>query len=593
MTLDEFVSRLEKSKKAGSGYTARCPAHDDRNASLSVTTGDDGRILVRCHAGCEPEVIVEALGLSLRDLFQGGTENGGGGRIEKTYDYVDEEGALLFQSVRLRDEGGRKTFRQRRPVGGGWEWKLGDVRRVLYRLPEIREAAGRAVWVVEGEKDVDALGEIGLPATCNPMGAGKWEDSYTESLGECAWVLVVADCDEPGRAHARSVAASVYEHGGKVKVLDLDTSRDDGYDVSDYVLEDAESASKRLRDLASTSDPWEPGREEKARAPVLSASAFRESVGEYDPSREYLGPFLYGGERVHVIGPVNHGKSTFVQEALGAALRGEEFLGWTGKGSPLTGVLIDLEQPAHKLHQGLIDARLYDPSLEGRFDVWHYPEGLAIDQNKQHREMLDDLASTYNIVVIDPWYKLVAEELSDGMRNVRPVISFLDGLRKKYTQTVIVLGRHTNEKEAGAKMTLADASGYKAYERASDVTLGFQRLGGDRSRLAWLKTRSHLLPKIGETWLVEWTQGAGFRRTERRRVTDEVEEFLTDEWQTTFDISESWGRSTDYASKVLNQLVAEDRAEYRGSNAGGRGQTKFWRLAHVDQGVIPGAEGAS
>ena len=59
---------------------------------------------------------------------------------------------------------------------GGWTWKLGKIRRVLYRLPRVLEAAqsGDGVFVVEGEKDVEALERAGVTATCNPGGAGKW-----------------------------------------------------------------------------------------------------------------------------------------------------------------------------------------------------------------------------------------------------------------------------------------------------------------------------------------------------------------------------------------------------------------------------------
>ena len=81
-----------------------------------------------------------------------------------------------------------KDFRQRKPDGaGGWDWRLNGARRVLYRLPAVLEAVaarrGRDV-VVEGEKDVHALEKLGIAATCNPGGAGKWSRQY--SAGVCA-----------------------------------------------------------------------------------------------------------------------------------------------------------------------------------------------------------------------------------------------------------------------------------------------------------------------------------------------------------------------------------------------------------------------
>ena len=69
MTIDELLSRLERVRKTGSGWTARCPSHEDTTASLSIREGDDGRILVNCFAGCMPAEVVAALGLTMRDLF--------------------------------------------------------------------------------------------------------------------------------------------------------------------------------------------------------------------------------------------------------------------------------------------------------------------------------------------------------------------------------------------------------------------------------------------------------------------------------------------------------------------------------------------
>jgi putative DNA primase/helicase len=75
MKIREFLSVLDSVKETPTGWTALCPAHDDRNASLSVGGGQDGRVLVRCHAGCSTEAIVSAVGLKVADLLQGGSGN--------------------------------------------------------------------------------------------------------------------------------------------------------------------------------------------------------------------------------------------------------------------------------------------------------------------------------------------------------------------------------------------------------------------------------------------------------------------------------------------------------------------------------------
>jgi len=201
------------------GRQFRCPAHDDHKPSLSVSEGDEGRVLLHCHAGCGSEAVVAALGLTMADLFE---PNGGGlekgmSKIVATYDYVDENGDLLFQVCRLES----KSFRQRRPDGNeGWIWDLDGVRRVLYRLPRVLEAAKacETVYVVEGEKDVESIEAAGAVATCNPGGAGKWREEYSQSLVG-ARCIVIADDDDPGRRHAQAVVVSLRTAGIEVELL--------------------------------------------------------------------------------------------------------------------------------------------------------------------------------------------------------------------------------------------------------------------------------------------------------------------------------------------------------------------------------------
>ena len=161
--------------KAGDGWTAKCPAHDDRRSSLSIGRGEGGRLLLHCHAGCALDDILAAAHLEPSDLFPDTTTTNRS-RIVATYDYHDEGRLLLYQVCRMEP----KDFRQRRPDGKNWIWKIGNVRRVLYRLPQLQ---GRTTaYVVEGEKDADLLWSLGLPATMNAGGAGKWKPAYAQQL---------------------------------------------------------------------------------------------------------------------------------------------------------------------------------------------------------------------------------------------------------------------------------------------------------------------------------------------------------------------------------------------------------------------------
>ncbi len=145
-------------------------------------------------------------------------------QIVATYPYTDEHGKLLFEVIRYSP----KSFAQRRPDG---TWKLGDVRRVLYRLPEV--LASECVYLVEGEKDVETLRGLGLPATCNPHGAGKWRDHYAGSL-KGKLVVILPDNDAEGRRHALRAAQSLLPVVRSLKLVELPGQPPKG-DVTDWL----------------------------------------------------------------------------------------------------------------------------------------------------------------------------------------------------------------------------------------------------------------------------------------------------------------------------------------------------------------------
>lgn len=245
VALERVLAQLPDAKRNASEWTARCPAHEDRDPSLSIGEGKDGAVLLHCHARCTPEDVVAALGLTMSDLFETPLERTKPS-IGETYDYVAEDGTVLYQVVRMVP----KDFRQRRPDGEGWAWRLGDTRRVLYRLPQVvaQVAARKHVLVVEGEKDVHQLEALGFVATTNSGGAGKWRDEYSESLrGAC--VVILPDNDEPGRRHAQQVAAALSGVAAEVRVIELPNLPSKG-DVSDWLA--AGGTAAELEGLIAT-----------------------------------------------------------------------------------------------------------------------------------------------------------------------------------------------------------------------------------------------------------------------------------------------------------------------------------------------------
>lgn len=145
---------------------------------------------------------------------------------ETVYRYLDEQGVCLFEVVRLP---GHKFF-QRKPDGTK---NIKGVRRVLYRLPELLARKDLPAFVTEGEKDADNVAGLGLIATTNPGGVGKWRKEYCEFLRDRD-VVILPDNDEVGREHAREVSNHLHGIARSVRVLMLPGLPDKG-DVSDWI----------------------------------------------------------------------------------------------------------------------------------------------------------------------------------------------------------------------------------------------------------------------------------------------------------------------------------------------------------------------
>ena len=350
--IDKLTDKGAKLRMTGEGRaSAQCPAHDDGNPSLSITRETD-RVLVKCQAGCDTGEVLAALDLTPADLFDQPRDKDPSRRqIVATYDYTDDHEALLFQVVRFEP----KDFRQRKPDGaGGWIWKLGDTPRVLYRLPQVLAAAkaGQSVYVVEGERDVQAIEKAGAVATCNPGGAGKWKAHHTAALTG-AQVVVVADRDDPGRAHARDVLTSLRKAGISARKFEPAT----GKDTADHL-----AAGLTLADLAPvTADTDEPAPDAlpsndleavRARFPRLDLAAL---LSAQRPPREWVIPGLIpAGAAVALIAPAGTGKSLLLLSAMIGVARGDRAFAGLPIPRARRVVLVDMENTEDDLADRLL-----------------------------------------------------------------------------------------------------------------------------------------------------------------------------------------------------------------------------------------------
>ena len=274
--IDTVLSALgaagKRPRKAGEGWSACCPAHDDRSPSLSVSTGADGRALLKCHAGCSIEAVCGALGLRQADLFERsehvtptrrpkrpaagvptvtGTDtpaamaeapgNGASARRDgpsfasaeaalEAYErkhgvtsahwhYHDADGEVVGLVARWDTERDGKRTKKILPASRGedGQWRFTGMLspRPLYALPELLDAPNDAtIFVVEGEKAADATSSLGLIATTSAHGS--------KSAGQADWtpltgrdVVVLPDHDEAGDQYAERVAELAKEAGAR------------------------------------------------------------------------------------------------------------------------------------------------------------------------------------------------------------------------------------------------------------------------------------------------------------------------------------------------------------------------------------------
>lgn len=145
--LQNFLSRLKGVKRQGEGYMACCPAHDDRNPSLSISCSEDSKILINCFAGCEDKDILTILGLKMSDLFIGKADKPPTVKSEIRYCYYDADGKLLYTKICVDNGDGTKYFYFLQPDG---RKSAKGVKRVPYNLPAVLQAD--KVYFVEGEK---------------------------------------------------------------------------------------------------------------------------------------------------------------------------------------------------------------------------------------------------------------------------------------------------------------------------------------------------------------------------------------------------------------------------------------------------------
>src|SRR5262245_14821148 len=250
MTIDQITSRLENVRSSGSGFTARCPAHQDQNNSLSVTEADD-RILLKCFAGCDFKQIATAMGLQESDFFKEKPKTARANKGGLTLDQLANAKKLPVEFLKLLglkdwiyeekpavlipylDETGQQlVWRYRIALEGKDKFRSKSGERValygLDMLNQIKQA--RWVLVVEGESDRWTAAYHKVPCLAVP-GKSTWRDEwkkYFDGLDVYVW-------QEPG---AENFTASIAKSLPNIKII----LASDYKDVSDVHIADVDVA---------------------------------------------------------------------------------------------------------------------------------------------------------------------------------------------------------------------------------------------------------------------------------------------------------------------------------------------------------------
>jgi hypothetical protein len=359
------------------------------------------------------------------------------GVIEKTYDYVDEQGALLYQVVRKRDP---KSFLQRRPdpqAEGGWNWSTRGVRPVIYRLPQVLAAikAGKTVYIVEGEKDVDRCWRAGLVATCNAGGAGKWRPELNEFF-RGASVAIIGDHDPqarskagdllfhkdhspqlPGQDHARDVARQIAPVAKRVRLLpdlgDAWPACPSKGDVSDFL-----DSGRTTADLAALVEALPDYRIVVELPPAVFTAHTLEGLPL--PSRAWHVPDLVPGRTVTLLGGDGGvGKSIVALQLAIATAAGLPWMGQAVRQGPA--LHLSAEDDRDELHIRSDQISIFYGIPLSRLDkltLWPLADEDAVLVTGRPGETLQPTAR---------W-----EELKRLVAHLRPSLIILDSLADVY-----------------------------------------------------------------------------------------------------------------------------------------------------------------
>lgn len=452
--LDDFITAINPPKRNRPSRDGRikvsCWGHDDNNPSTNVWIDDNGKVAFHCHAGCDhrhletslpPEaarIARQTWGVNTVELLlprhKPRQPDPANGAWDARYNYHDEHGGLVFYKLR-HDRPDGKRFVQYRPDGTkGRDGYPG----ILYRLPDVLAAkqARDPIFIVEGEKDADRLAELGLTATTNADGAGKWSPELHGKHLEGADVVVIPDNDNPGVAHADTIVETLAGIAASVRYLILPIGEKG--DVSDWL--DAGHTAEELLELAQRADPIRPDGEFRISPGSIIFEIDLNPTPLWGEGEEIL---WAQGEPLLIYGPTGVGKTTIAHRILLALIGiGEpSCLGYEISPLPADKAVLyiaaDRPRQAMRSLRRMVDPTLHGHILRERLAIEHYRQLWAGEDDK---DMLYRAARQVNAgaIFIDSSKDLAAGPLKDE----GPAKGLMDGIQVTIANGIEVVMLH-------------------------------------------------------------------------------------------------------------------------------------------------------
>ena len=346
---------------------ATCPAHDDRNPSLSIKSGDTA-VLINCHGGCDPADVMAALGMVYGDLWPDDgirriatpstwkayqnaikadnerhrpdtvkvpTSSNLQRRKETIYTYRDEFGDTVGVKIRYQlidtDTGEivGKTFTQHAIIDGDQQDNLAGITLPIYNLPEVLSGIRRGIpiWLVEGEKDADTLTRHGCISTTFAGGANGTLQPETYNALTGADIEVIIDQDPAGYAYARRLHTALNPIAHQIRYFTAVTGKDAtdhldaGHNLDELVPykidttdTDVDVEDPQLPDDTSERSSWLP-------QPILDMAAAAETEPAPTILKRTDGKALFYRGRVNgILGEAESGKTWIALAAVAETL---------------------------------------------------------------------------------------------------------------------------------------------------------------------------------------------------------------------------------------------------------------------------------